>query len=255
MSMNIFLSVGRTSTQAQEDFVRAIEGYLQANGFTPQTVGRTYFSSLQPLKTIDVLMRECCGTIIVAFERLFLIEATERRGGAQQAVLKDVKLPTGWNQIEATMAYTRGHPLLVIIEHGIKSEGLLEKGYDWYVQWVELDKLVFTTPEFLGVFADWKRRAEQYFVANLQSKLAIQAADSQSISPGQERKRLRENIGAFLNDSELSTLCFDMNIDYENLPGEGKEAKVRELITYCERSGRIQELTENCRELRPNVQW
>jgi hypothetical protein len=255
MAMKIFLSVGRASSQAQEDFVRAIEGYLQANGFIPQTVGRTYFSSLQPLQTVDTLMRECCGTIIVAFERVFLVEAIERRGSAQQTALNDVKLPTVWNQIEAAMAYMRGHPLLVIVERGIKSEGLLEKGYDWYVQWVELDQAAFTTAEFVGVFADWRRRAEQYYAANVQSQQAIQATNSPLISSGQKRKRLRENIGAFLSESELSTLCFDMNIDYENLPGEGKEAKAREVIAYCERSGRLEELRENCREIRPNVQW
>jgi hypothetical protein len=253
MSIKIFLSVGKTSTQAQEDFVRTIEGYLQANGLIPQTVGRTYFSSLQPLKTIDTLMNECCGTIIIAFERLYLTEAVERRGSARPNTINGVKLPTVWNQIEATMAYVRGHPLLVIIEHGIKSEGLLEKGYDWYVQWVELDKAVLMTPEFLGVFADWKKRVEQYY-ANLPSVRTVPAADL-TISSQQQRKRLRENIETFLSDSELSTLCFDMNIDYENLPGEGKEARVRELIAYCERSGRFQELVANCRELRPNVQW
>jgi len=253
--MKIFLSVGKTSTPAQEDFVRAIEGYLQANGFIPQTVGRTYFSSLQPLKTIDTLMNECCGTIILAFERLYVADAVERRGSAQSNALNNIKLPTVWNQIEATMAYVRGQPLLVIIEHGIKSEGLLEKGYDWYVQWVELDKSVLTMPEFLGVFADWKKRAEQYYTAKLQSVPAVQTADVQLTPAQQQHKRLREAIETFLNDSELSTLCFDMNIDYENLPGEGKQAKVRELIAYCERSGRIQELLENCKGLRPNVQW
>jgi hypothetical protein len=254
MSMKIFLSVGRTSTPAQEDFVRSIEGYLQANGFIPQTVGRTYFSSLQPLKTIETLMNECCGTIIIAFERLYAAEAVERRGSAQVNPVNDIKLPTVWNQIEATMAYLREHPLLVIIEHGLKSEGLLEKGYDWYVQWVDLDKSVLMTPEFLGVFADWKKRAEQYFAANLQNGPAVQAADLPAAS-AQQRKRLRENVGNSLNDSELSTLCFDMNIDYENLPGNNKEDKVKGLIAYCERSGRLQELTDNCRALRPNVPW
>jgi hypothetical protein len=253
--MKIFLSVGKTSTPAQEDFVRAIEGYLQANGFVPQTVGRTYFSSLQPLKTIDALMNECCGTIIVAFERLYAAEAVERRGSAQQHTLNNVKLPSVWNQIEATMAYVRGHPLLVIVEQGIKSEGLLEKGYDWYVQWVELDESVLTAPEFLGVFADWKRRAEGYHAAKLHGAPADQTEDLQPASSQQQRKRLRENIDTYLNDSELATLCFDMNIDYESLPGEGKQTKIRELITYCERSGRIQELIQNCEGLRSNVQW
>jgi len=255
MSMKIFLSVGRTSTQSQEDFVRAIEGHLKANGFIPQTVGRTYFSSLQPLKTIDTLMRECCGTVIIAFERLYLAEATERRGSAQQCAVNNVKLPTVWNQIEATIAYMVGHPLLVLVERGIKSEGLLEKGYDWYVQWVELDTAVLTNPEFVGVFEDWKKRAEQNYAANSATGQSASPRPSHLSDDRQQRKRLRENIEAFLNDNELSTLCFDMSIDYESLPGDGKEAKTRELIGFCERSGRLEELVEECKMLRPNVQW
>lgn len=67
------------------------------------------------------------------------------------------------------------------------------------------------------------------------------------------RAELREEITAHFNSEELRTLCFDMNIDYENLGGEGKAGKVRELIAYCERHGRIDELVEICRQLRPQI--
>lgn len=58
------------------------------------------------------------------------------------------------------MAYARGLPLLVIAEAGLKSEGLIERGYDWYVQWVELSASALLTPEFNGVFASWKTKVE-----------------------------------------------------------------------------------------------
>jgi len=44
-------------------------------------------------------------------------------------------------------------------------------------------------------------------------------------------------------------------VDYESLPGEGKRAKVRELIVYLERRGRLPELVKMGRELRPDVSW
>ncbi len=56
------------------------------------------------------------------------------------------------------MAYVLGHPLLVIVENGARDEGLLETGYDWYVQRVDLDPATFGKKQFIGVFADWKRR-------------------------------------------------------------------------------------------------
>ncbi len=44
------------------------------------------------------------------------------------------------------------------------------------------------------------------------------------------------------NLEELRTLCFDLDVDYDNLGGEGKEAKSRELVQYLVRHGRLAEL-------------
>jgi len=54
------------------------------------------------------------------------------------------------------MAYTHGYPLLVIVEAGLREEGLLERGNDWYVQRVKPTPASLTTTEFNGVFASWK---------------------------------------------------------------------------------------------------
>jgi hypothetical protein len=63
------------------------------------------------------------------------------------------------------MAYVLGYPLLVIVEDGLKDEGLLEARYDWYVQHVLLSRESLTTPEFQGIFADWKKRVERQHVS------------------------------------------------------------------------------------------
>jgi hypothetical protein len=164
VGQEIFLSVGKTSTPMQEAFVTAIERHLQVNGLFPKTVGRSAFSSDQPLKLVSDLMKECSGTVIVAFERTYIESGIERRGSSDEKTFSKMPLPTVWNQIEAAMAYTHGHPLLVIVEDGLKGEGLLEKGYDWYVQSCKLDGSVLAGPEFVGVFADWKRRVETHSV-------------------------------------------------------------------------------------------
>jgi hypothetical protein len=54
---------------------------------------------------------------------------------------------------------------------------------------------------------------------------------------------------------ELRTLCFELELEYEDLPGEGTAGKARELIGYLERRGRVQELMERGRRLRPNARW
>lgn len=66
---------------------------------------------------------------------------------------------------------------------------------------------------------------------------------------------LRQNITVRFSDQEIRTLCFDLDVDYEDLPGEGKESKVRELIAYMRRRDRIPELVNYCCEQRPSVDW
>ncbi|MCI0563783.1 MAG: hypothetical protein MN733_35360 [Nitrososphaera sp.] len=70
-----------------------------------------------------------------------------------------------------------------------------------------------------------------------------------------DRVYLLETISIYFNEGELQTLCYTMGIDYEELGGAGKQEKVRELITYCERHGRVVELIEHCQRLRPNFEW
>jgi hypothetical protein len=177
MENKIFLSVGRTFTQEQEEFVSTLEEFLQGQGVTPQTVGRTYFSSQQPLKAVMELMQDCCGSIILALERTQIVNAVEKRGSKDERSFADIKLPTVWNQIEAAMAYGQGHPLLVIMEDSIKEEGLLERGYDWYVKRVALSREALYDREFMGVFGDWKRRVEEF------GKLKETASRPVSIQP------------------------------------------------------------------------
>ncbi len=265
MSAKVFLSVGSTCNAQQENFVQAMERYLESNGFTPLTVGRTYFSSKQPLAAIDEVMQLCAGTVIIAFERIHLKSALEKRGSPNEKSLDGLNLPTAWNQIEATMAYTLGHPLMVLVENGLKSEGLLETGYDWFVQWVDLDETVFSDRMFLGVFADWKKRVEQY--QQEQVRRAASGETEQQAAPvltGQrddaatQRRyltRLRKQLAEHFSDEELHALCFDLGVDYANLPGDSKFIKALELVADLNRKNRLAELVEAAGEMRPGLSW
>ena len=54
---------------------------------------------------------------------------------------------------------------------------------------------------------------------------------------------------------DLKDLCFELGIDYDDLPAEGRSAKARELITYMERRGRTAELVILGAEKRPHLDW
>ena len=57
------------------------------------------------------------------------------------------------------------------------------------------------------------------------------------------------------DDSELQTLCFDLGVDYENLPGQTKADKARELVEYMQRRNRLADLIQLCQQLRPSATW
>jgi hypothetical protein len=69
------------------------------------------------------------------------------------------------------------------------------------------------------------------------------------------RARLRQNLTDRFSEEELRTLCFDMGLDYESLPAQGKAGKAREIVAQVEREGATTKLIEQCRLLRPNVAW
>lgn len=66
---------------------------------------------------------------------------------------------------------------------------------------------------------------------------------------------LHENLVQYFSIEDLQTLCFGLNVDFDDLPGEGKGAKARELVTYMERRGRTADLIAKARKERPHISW
>ena len=66
--------------------------------------------------------------------------------------------------------------------------------------------------------------------------------------------QLRILISDSFDQEELHTLCFDLDVDYESLPGEGKVARVRAMIEHFARRKRMIELIDHCVVLREKDQ-
>ncbi|MCA9874166.1 MAG: NACHT domain-containing protein, partial [Anaerolineales bacterium] len=66
---------------------------------------------------------------------------------------------------------------------------------------------------------------------------------------------LRDLLDQHFNDAELRQLCFDLTVEYENLPGDTRLAKAQALVQHCLRHNRLPELADRCRELRPTTTW
>ncbi len=65
---------------------------------------------------------------------------------------------------------------------------------------------------------------------------------------------LRQVLTTTLNEGELRTLCFDLGVDYENLVGQSKADKVRELVSQYERRQRLSELIATLEQSHPHLQ-
>jgi len=67
--------------------------------------------------------------------------------------------------------------------------------------------------------------------------------------------KLRRNLIGHFSSEELQTLCSDMGMDYDDLPGRGRADKARELVAFLDRHDLIPDLIEHCSRLRPRVPW
>ena len=70
----------------------------------------------------------------------------------------------------------------------------------------------------------------------------------------EQRSALRKLFAGRFSKDELRTLCFDLDIPYEDLP-DSASGLAREMLAYCERRDKTVDLMEAAREMRPDVDW
>ncbi|MCB8967432.1 MAG: hypothetical protein H6660_11115 [Ardenticatenaceae bacterium] len=67
---------------------------------------------------------------------------------------------------------------------------------------------------------------------------------------------LYELLATHFNLEELKSLCYDLRVEYENLPGEQTRlGRARELVRLIERQGRLSDLLNRAAALRSHVDW
>lgn len=70
-----------------------------------------------------------------------------------------------------------------------------------------------------------------------------------------EKDKLLSLLQDHFNMEDLRTMCFTLDLDYENIAGDTKEGKCRELILRLGRENRLAELLDYARQKRPIVKW
>jgi len=156
MKPNVFISVGSVGAQCH---IKASEGIfrtLETAGLSPRQLDKNEWPAEQPLRAIKKIIRECDGIVVIAFARYRFPIGIELKDGGAELSLTDVRFPTVWNQIEASMAYATGLPLLVVAERGLREDGLLQGRYEWRVYWTDFSDADLKSEAFLGYLESWK---------------------------------------------------------------------------------------------------
>jgi formylglycine-generating enzyme required for sulfatase activity len=71
----------------------------------------------------------------------------------------------------------------------------------------------------------------------------------------QKLTQLRKLLIQHFSLDELRVLCFDLGLEYEELPGDTRTTKMHSLIEYLQRRGELSRLLNEAIHHRPNVAW
>lgn len=68
-------------------------------------------------------------------------------------------------------------------------------------------------------------------------------------------RQLRDQVANSFDEEELRTVVFDLDLDWDELQGTRKTARVQDLIVQVGRNGRLSELVDLLGEKRPHINW
>lgn len=70
-----------------------------------------------------------------------------------------------------------------------------------------------------------------------------------------QRQAFHHMLVKFFDLSELASLYMDMGIEYESVPGDTREDKVRGLMLECIQQERLKELLKLVKKVNPRHDW
>jgi hypothetical protein len=208
--INIFIS---RPTWVAEEFREGLDGFisfLDTHDLKPRTLGSTDYPTESPLDEVISIMDDCEGAIILGYPQIYIV-----RGSIKELTKNEFTLPTEWNHIEATLAYKKKLPLLVIHHKGI-SRGIFEHGaISKFIYEKDLTKINwFLSEDIKGALKKWKSslKETQKNKTNIPKPVSIPVPKPTPIQPPSEKR--------FENDVE-SVLVYLFNQDhyvYRDLP-------------------------------------
>lgn len=161
----VFLSYATPYNDLQTLFLTDVMNAIRSALLFPRTLGPSDQYTETPLTSIRRMILSSYGLMAIAFRRTFVTQATARPGTPRQQIFNDFWLTSPYLQIEPSMAFQRGLPLMLLVEEGVSTNsvfgGILEQGaapftiITFSVQNEDVINSFFNSAFWVETFADW----------------------------------------------------------------------------------------------------
>ena len=154
-SVRVFVSKPSVLDAAQGRFDDALTALLRAHRLEPLTLQQHADPSVRPIDEVKRLMKTCRGAVILGLKQVHVRKGVFGTGTGCEVYLRDVRLPTPWNQIEAGMALMLDLPTLLLCE-GSVTGGVFDQGAtEGDIHRVELSAGPFDVSVLMDPFREW----------------------------------------------------------------------------------------------------
>lgn len=121
--IKVFFSVGSPHNDKQQAYINKLVEYFQSNGIKLETLKE--WNDNDPILPIIKELRESSGCFVLALERYFVNQGSEKRGSEQESEIKNKSYTSPWLHIEAAIARSLDLPLIIFKDKMLSNEGLI----------------------------------------------------------------------------------------------------------------------------------
>lgn len=116
--------------------------------------------------------------------------------------------------------------------------------------------------QFRGGFAEddleaaiiWRRNIEAR-VTRIEKDIRDLQFSRRGVRVESHGKRYLTLLREYISEDEARELAFKMNVEWSELSGDNLRGRILSLVITLEKQGRLYQLEELVRELRPNIDW
>lgn len=171
MKIPVFLSRPTTLSPDQESSCGQITEVLDSLQLEPRTLGRSDYSTTNPVNEVLAIARHCSGGIVLGYKQYYAEIMISKVGTPNAQDIHQAYLPSPWNHLEAGILVALGLPLIVLKEDGIGG-GVFDAGaLDVFVHRLPSNPWDSATRDGLhGVFLKWQTAVRTLYYEGFQLK-------------------------------------------------------------------------------------